>query len=161
MIVVKGILIILIIVTSDLIGNMKAKTFSKRYFSLKKFKSGLGVFKSKLEFTYEPISEIFEDISKLVYENEENIFQRYVQNNDWNLAVDGEKDFLNDDKEVAKGLGKMLGKLDKSGQLNEINLVDEFLDKQIEQSFEEKQKNEKLYKILGRSAGIAIAIVLI
>ena len=46
-------------------------------------------------------------------------------------------------------------------QLNEINLVDNFLDKQIETAFDVKQKNEKLYKILGTSAGIAIAIVLI
>ena len=36
-----------------------------------------------------------------------------------------------DDKEVVKGLGKMLGKLDKDGQLNEIALVNEFIDKQI------------------------------
>ena len=55
----------------------------------------------------------------------------------------------------------MLGKLDKDGQLNEIYLVDEFLDKQIETAFEVKQKNEKLYKILGKSVGIAIAIILI
>ena len=67
MIVIKGILLALIIVTSSLIGNIKSKTFQKRYLELKKFKSGLGIFKSKLEFTYEPVNEIFTDISKLVY----------------------------------------------------------------------------------------------
>ena len=55
----------------------------------------------------------------------------------------------------------MLGKLDKDGQLNEIYVVDSFIDKQIENAYESKQKNEKLYKILGRSIGIAIAIILI
>ena len=161
MIVIKLILIVLIIATSSLIGNIKAKSFEKRYVELKKFKSGLGVFKSKLEFTYEPIDEIFSDISKLVYENEENVFKNFLINKNWNLSVDQQKDFTLEDKEVIKGLGKMLGKLDKSGQLNEINLVDGFLDKQIETAFETKQKNEKLYKVLGRSAGIAIAIVFI
>ena len=161
MIVIKGILLVLIIVTSSLIGNIKSKTFQKRYLELKKFKSGLGIFKSKLEFTYEPVNEIFTDISKLVYEDEENIFKRFTENNDWNLAVDTQNNFNNADKEVAKNLGKMLGRLDKSGQLNEINLVDSFIDKQIENAFEVMKKNEKLYKVLGRSAGIAIAIMFI
>lgn len=161
MIVIKGILLVLIIVTSSLIGNIKSKTFQKRYLELKKFKSGLGIFKSKLEFTYEPVNEIFTDISKLVYEDEENIFKRFTENNDWNLAVDSQNNFNNEDKEVAKNLGKMLGRLDKSGQLNEINLVDSFIDKQIENAFEVMKKNEKLYKVLGRSAGIAIAIMFI
>lgn len=161
MIIVKICLSVLIIIVCSLIGNIKSNSFIKRYDDLKKFKRALGIFKSKLEFTYEPISEIFEDISKLVYEDEDNIFKRFNENGNWNLSVEAEENFTNEDKEVAKGLGKMLGKLDKSGQLNEINLVDEFLDKQIEIAFDTKQKNEKLYKVLGKSAGIAIAIVLI
>ena len=87
--------------------------------------------------------------------------KRFTENNDWNLAVDSQNNFNNEDKEVAKNLGKMLGRLDKSGQLNEINLVDSFIDKQIENAFEVMKKNEKLYKVLGRSAGIAIAIMFI
>lgn len=161
MIIVKGTLIILIIVLCSLIGNLKAKSFEKRYLELKKFKSGLGIFKSKLEFTYEPVSEIFRDISKLVYEDKDNIFKRFLENENWNLSVDLQENFLNEDKEVAKGLGKLLGKLDKDGQLNEINLVDEFIDRQIENSYEIKQKNEKLYRVLGRSVGIAIAIIFV
>ena len=147
--------------TTSFIGNMKAKSFEKRYIELKKFKSGLSIFKSKLEFTYEPVGEIFSDISKMVYEGENNIFQRFIENNDWNFSVDCQENLENEDREVIKSFGKMLGKLDKSGQLNEINLADEFLDKQIENAFEVKQKNEKLYKVLGKCVGIAIAIVLV
>ena len=161
MIFIKFILLGLIIFTSNLIGNIKAKIFEKRYLELKKFKSGLEIFKSKLEFTYEPINEIFSSISNIVYENEDNVFKNFIKNGDWNLSVEEQENFENDDKEVAKGLGKMLGKLDKSGQLNEISLVNEFVDKQIENAFEIKQKNEKLYKVLGKSVGIAIAIVFI
>ena len=128
---------------------------------MKKFKRALGVFKSKLEFTYEPVNEIFESISRIVYEQEDNPFQTFLESKDWNLAVDKQKYFEVEDKDVAKGLGKMLGKLDKDGQLNEIYLVDEFIDKQIESAYEIKQKNEKLYRVLGTSAGIAIAIVFI
>ncbi len=161
MILIKFVLLGLIVITCSLIGNIKAKTFEKRYLELKKFKNGLEIFKSKLEFTYEPVNEIFGDVSKLIYEDNDNIFKRFTQSGNWDIAVDNQKNFENDDKEVAKGLGKMLGKLDKSGQLNEINLVDGFIDKQLEKAFEVKEKNEKLYKVLGKSVGIAIAIVFI
>ena len=58
-------------------------------------------------------------------------------------------------------LGKMLGKTDKSGQISEIELVSNFLDKQINDAEEMKTKNEKLYKTLGVLGGLTIAIILI
>lgn len=161
MIIIKGTLIILIVLVCNMLGNIKAKSFDERYIELKKFKRALGIFRSKLEFTYEPINEIFNDISRFVYDGNNNIFYRFIEKNDWYLAVDMETNFKNDDKEVAKGLGKMLGKLDKDGQLNEINIINQFIDRQIEIAFEEKQKNEKLYKVLGKVLGLALVIVLI
>lgn len=157
---VKIILMCLIVFICSYIGKIKADSFNERYLELKKFKRGLGIFRSKLEFTYEPVNEIFSDISRLVYEDEDNIFKRFVESGDWNLAVEAQNNLTFEDKEVTKSLGKMLGKLDKDGQLNEICLADEFVNKQIENAFEVKQKNEKMYKVLGRSIGIAIAIVL-
>ena len=161
MLVIKFVILGLIVWICSYIGNIKGDSFTKRYIELKKFKNGLGIFKSKLEFTYEPVDEIFTDISNIVYEGNDNVFKRFVQNKDWNLAVEGQNYFNYEDKEVAKGLGKMLGKLDKNGQISEICLVDNFLDKQIENAYEIQQKNKKLYKTLGISTGVAIAIVLI
>ena len=158
--IIKTILMCLIIFVCSYLGKIKADTFTKRYIELKKFKRGLGIFRSKLEFTYEPVNEIFSDISRLVYEGKENVFDSFVKNEDWNIAVESQNNFTNEDKEVIKSLGKMLGKLDKDGQLNEIYLTDEFVNKQIENAFDVRQKNEKMYKVLGRSIGIAIAIVL-
>lgn len=65
--------IILGICTS--IGILKAKTYDNRVLELKKMKNALEVLKSKIEFTYEPIKDIFLEISKIVYANEENIFK--------------------------------------------------------------------------------------
>ena len=44
---------------------------------------------------------------------------------------------------------------------SEINLTEKFLDKQIEIAQQEKDKNEKLYKTLGMTIGLAIVILLI
>ena len=48
-----------------------------------------------------------------------------------------------------------------SGQVNEIKLIDTFLDVQIEKAEQDKRKNEKMYKTLGVTVGLAIVIVLI
>lgn len=48
-----------------------------------------------------------------------------------------------------------------SGQVNEIKLIDSFLNVQIEKAEQEKRKNEKMYKTLGVTVGLAIVIVLI
>ena len=48
------------------IGYYKAKLCEERVIELQKFLSGIMVFKNKVEFTYEPINCIFEDISNLI-----------------------------------------------------------------------------------------------
>ena len=79
----------------------------------------------------------------------------------WSYAVNNTYTNLKeDDKEIILMLGKLLGKTDKNGQISEIDLVSKFLDKQINDSEEDKQKNEKLYKTLGVVCGLVIAIVM-
>lgn len=168
MLILKYIDIGLIIIICTYIGFYKSKKFSLRVKDLKDFKSALSFFRSKIEFTYEPIKDIFEEINKVVYQDNENIFKNFCENNNqnvtenWNEAVRNSKqNFSNDDKEILILLGKMLGKTDKSGQISQIDLVDNFLNKQILDSEEEKRKNEKLYKTLGVISGLIIAIILV
>lgn len=169
MIVIKYVNLLLIIAVCTYMGFSKSKQFSKRLTSLKNIKSSLNIFKAKIEFTYEPIKDIFNEISKIVYKNKENIFKTFcsnLENKDitvaWNEAIEITDEGLNlDDKEVLFMLGKMLGKTDKSGQISEIELVNNFLNKQIEDAEERKSKNEKMYKTLGVVSGLAIVIILV
>ena len=66
-----------------------------------------------------------------------------------------------EDIEVLKGLSNLLGKVDLEGQVNEIELVDNFLDNQIEKAEEESKKSVKMYKTLGVTVGLAMVIILI
>lgn len=63
--------------------------------------------------------------------------------------------------ECIKNLGKLLGKTDIEGQVNQIELVKQFLEKQISDAYAEKNKNEKMYQKLGAIVGLMIVIVLI
>ena len=49
----------------------------------------------------------------------------------------------------------------QSGQLSEIELMENFIDKQIGLAEEARMKNEKLYRSLGIITGLAIVIILI
>ena len=69
--------------------------------------------------------------------------------------------FTTDDINVLKTLGKMLGNTDVEGQVSQIELTEEFLIKEIKEAEEEKRKNTKLYKTLGVTAGLAVAVILI
>ena len=169
MIVLKYVDLFLIILISTYIGFLKANSFSKRILELKNMKNALNMFKTKIEFTYEPIKEIFLEISRIIYQDNNNIFKIFCEKIDskeitiaWNEAVLEYKGSLNDnDKDIIKMLGKMLGKTDKNGQISEIELVSNFLDKQINDAEDMKIKNEKLYKTLGVIGDLTVAIVLI
>ena len=58
-------------------------------------------------------------------------------------------------------MGKLLGKTDIEGQLSEIELGLELINKQIKDAEIEKNKNSKLYKTMGVILGIGISIILI
>lgn len=166
--ILKIIISLLIIYVCTYLGIYKAKKFEARERELKRIKNSLAFFKSKIEFTYEPIKEIFTQISKLVYLHKDNIFLRttnYLEefnvNDSWNKAVDETVDLNKEDREVLKMFGKLLGKTDKNGQISEIEISQSFIEKQIEKAEQEKNKNSKLYKSLGISLGIGIVIVFI
>lgn len=169
MLYLKILNMISIIFICSYIGIDKAKTFSTRVFKLRNLKNSFNIFKTKLEFTYEPIKEIFTEISEIVYKNKSNMFKSYIENmkkgefeEAWNLAV-AENSFSlsKDDIKIISNFGNLLGKTDLKGQINEIELANSFLDKQIVEAEEIRKKNDKLYKSLGIIIGITIVIVLV
>lgn len=149
------------------IGNLKAKSYENRVIDLTKFQNSLVMFKSKIEFTYEPINNIFSDISKVIYENDNNIFIETLKRDKeiylaWNESIDNQKNnFNNEDKEIIKMFGKLLGKTDLKGQVSQIELTQKLIEKQIEKAENDKIKNSKLYKTMGIICGMAICIILV
>jgi stage III sporulation protein AB len=165
--IIKIILSIAIVAICTYLGFCKSRTYEIREKELKKIQSALSFFKSKIEFTYEPIQEIFTQISKSIYLHKDNIFlttTQYMENLDvntsWNNAVEENYNFNKEDKEILKMFGKLLGKTDKKGQLSEIEITQNFIEKQTKKAEEEKNKNSKLYKTIGIIVGLAIVIIL-
>ena len=154
--IIKYFMLFCILIASSLIGKFLAKKYVYRLEELEEIENILNIIKNKIKFTYEPIPEIFKEISNNFSEHIEEIFKNSVikmKNNSasiaWCESIEESNNNMNkEDKEVLKGLSKLLGKTDINGQINEIKLVSNFLDTQIQIAQKEKEKNEKMYKTL-------------
>ena len=169
MIILKSIVFVLIFCTTTLIGIIISNKYKSRVKELKEIKTALNVLETKMKYTYEPIAEIFNEISAGTNSNISNIFKNTVSNmyhhsagDAWTNALDNTNTNLNkEDISVLKNLNKLLGKTNLEGQVSEIQLTTKFLDTQIEKAEKEREKNQKLYKNLGIIAGLTIIIILI
>ena len=167
--IIKYIMLFLIFISANLIGKIIAKKYTDRLQELEEMKNALNIFKSKIKFTYQPIPEIFEEISNNSNRNIANIFKSSRENMEnlsaeeaWIKAIEESKNNLTkEDKNTLKMLSKLLGQTDVNGQISQIEITENFLETQIKQAQEEKQKNEKLYIRLGTTIGLVIVIILI
>ena len=66
----------------------------------------------------------------------------------------------NEDLNLIRTFGNMLGKTDVEGQISEINQFAILLNGQIEKAKDEEGKNSKMYKSLGTIVGLGIVILL-
>ena len=166
--IIKYSILFLILVFSSLIGRCLSKRYLYRLEELEEMNSALNIFKSKIKFTYEPIPEIFQEISENLNKNIGRIFLDAKEkmktdnaNIAWEKAVEESNTNLKkEDKYIIKNLSKLLGQTDSEGQISQIEITQNFLETQIKEAVQEKQKNEKLYSRLGTTIGLAIIIIL-
>ena len=74
--IIKYFMLLLIFISSSLIGRFIGKKYSYRLEELEEMKNILNVFKSKIRFTYEPIPQIFKEIANNAKENIGQIFEK-------------------------------------------------------------------------------------
>ena len=166
---IKYLLLIGIFGLSTAIGLAISKSYENRVVELREFKNILNMMKTKIKFTYEPLAEIFKQIANKNETNIEKIFSQmaiqmtYSQTREaWeNCIQEADISINQEDKDILKKLGKLLGQTDVEGQISEIEVTENFLNTQIDKAEEEKKKNQKMYKTLGVTIGLVFVIVLI
>ena len=166
---IKVFILFLIFYSSLKVGKVIAKKYYNRVTELKEMNNALNMFLTKIRFTYESVPESFSEIGNNIKGTIGGILKKASDKmknmsagEAWEQAIEENETSLTDeDKNVIKNLGRMLGKTDLEGQVSEIKLVLNFLNTQINIAEKEKQKNEKLYKTLGGVIGLVIVIILV
>ena len=166
--ILKFIILIMIFLLSAFIGILISKKYSSRVLELKELKNALNILKTKIKFTYEPLPEIFKQMSENLQKNISAIFYNASINmkdmptkEAWETSISSATlNLNNEDISMLKNLGKLLGKTDVEGQVSQIELTSSFIDMQIKKAEDERRKNEKMYKTLGTVIGLAIVIIL-
>ena len=131
MLIIKILIYSFIFLSSSLVGILLSKKYIDREEELKDFKNALNIFKTKIKYTYEPIGEIFEEISGTVNSNIGRVFEAASSNmkdkstsEAWRIAIDSETLNIDDeDRKVLKNLSKLLrknryGRADKPDRIN-------------------------------------------
>lgn len=119
MVIVKYLTLILIFICSSYMGILISKRYSNRVVELKDMKTALNIFETKVKLTYEPIPQIFQEISKKTKENVSTIFEMASEHMKYKDAGSAWQESLNmvetnmnkEDIEVLKGLSNLLGKV--------------------------------------------------
>lgn len=169
MYILKILLLIGVFCTSTCIGIIISKRFSNRVDILKEMKNALNMFEVKINFACEALPNVFSEIAdktkgpvKRIFKDTTLHMDKMIAGEAWNVAVENNQECLKkEDIDTLKTLGKMLGKTDIEGQISQIKLVEEFLDEQINEATDEKNKNAKMYQKLGAIVGLIMVIVLI
>lgn len=169
MIIIKTIILISAFGISTLLGITFANKYKDRVNDLKSIRNILNIIGTKIKYTYEPLPQIFSEISKTfdgeigqIFKISKEKMKDLSAGESWHYAIENSNTNMNkEDLKLLMNLEKLLGKTNVEGQESEIELMKKFIETQIQKAEEEQRKNEKLYKNLGIIAGLAIVIILI
>ncbi len=166
--IIKYFMLFLILLGCTLLGRYISRKYVFRVKELEEIKNALNMLQSKIKFTYEPIPEIFGEIAENTKNSISEIFKKAKEkmktktaNIAWEEAInESENNLTKEDKYVLKTLSKLLGQTDVEGQISQIEITQKFLETQLKEAQEQREKNEKLYSKLGITIGLAIVIIL-
>ena len=166
--------IVLIMVSTGLIGLYYSNVDGYRISDLLEMKRAISILQSEIEYTGTPLAEaasnvawrtkgsvsrIFERLSKLIETNKQDSISTI-----WESAFLPSADeayFSKKDIEQFLEFGNALGYLDGNMQLKNIALLLDYIDSRIDELNESKTKNQKMYRSAGFLTGLLIVVVLI
>ena len=155
-------------------GMYLGSVYGFRLDDLKRFKKGLLILRSEINYLGTPLDQALHNIAHKL--GTEHAMARFFEGTALGISQqqfpeEAVADSLAqcervlylspEDKETLKSFGKTLGYLDKSLQLEAIAMTLHYLDERIEQENAYSLKYKKLYQTLGVLAGLLIVVLLI
>lgn len=174
MLIIKRVLAISVSLIVGYMGYIYSKRYVQRVLELFDLICALQMFETKVRYKSEPIGEAFIYISSVIKTRAGQIFYdtvEYLKFSDgvlasqaWNHSIEKNMPYLslnNVEKQILMSFGNNLGNSDIDGQIKNINLVINQLEKQVKIAQDDSEKNSKMYKNLGVLGGMALFILLL
>lgn len=165
---------VIIVLSSTLIGFFYSRKEEYRINDLNEMKRAFTILISEIEYASNSLPESMinisnkteNPISKILIDFAENLNKKDGQTIQqlWTEAVIKNKNdtyFIDEDLENIKSFGSTLGYLDRNMQINNINIMIDYINKKTDTLSEISIKNKKMYRSLGILGGMIIAIILI
>ena len=137
------------------------------------WKKALICLRGEVEYARTPLPEAFQvvgqknagKVGKFFVSLSEKLFEADTGQMDefWQECLDKtfeKKDLLSEDRGIVNDMGKTLGYLDVTMQVNTINLYLERLQQSLALQEREKKEKIRLYNLLGVSGGVFIALMI-
>lgn len=161
---------LLIISASSIAGFFQSEKLNKRVSFLEQYINFINDINTQIRFTMQPIeniiktcasSEIFKEFITAI---NKKINKNVAFNKAWESSIEILRDeFCLKENEInlVKKFGEKLGCSDICGQQAHCKMNLNFAKEALKAAKDEKNKKGKLYKVLGVSAGVCIALIII
>lgn len=168
----KGILCLIVVLACGGLGIIKSHTYSQRLAELCGMKDMIQMLRTEMSYRKDPLPAVFARISaykntaamNILWECSLLMKESLDFRQCWQKAVETacrESCLTAEDLAIIEDLGLQLGKSDVQGQTAMFSLADAKLETQIREAAKEKESKGKMYRSLGFSIGIVIAVILI
>ena len=154
---IKMLLCISIVVSSSLVGFHYSNSLFRRKSILEDFLLQIKNCSTKIRYNSGDLCEIFNSsFMGVSFDSEKPFAEQWCE-----MLEDYSKTLSDEDIKILTDFSKNLGTYDVSGELSNISMYVEMLNSQIEKADYDIKEKSKLYKTLGMSFGLAVAILLI
>lgn len=168
----KVFLCLVIILACGGLGMIKAQTYNQRLRELTDFKDMIQILKTEMSYRKDPLPAAFARISAykdnpamdLLFECSKLMKENLDFKQCWQQAMREAyrgSELKDEDRTIIEDLGLQLGKSDIQGQASMFALAESRLNAQIDDAIKEKGTKGRMYKGMGFSIGIVIAVILI
>ncbi|MCB6993728.1 stage III sporulation protein AB [bacterium 210820-DFI.6.37] len=168
----KGILCLVVILACGGLGMIKSQTYSQRLTELTGLTDMLQMLRTEMSYRKDPLPAVFSRISAykdtvamdILWECGLRMKESLDFKQCWQEAVEiacAESCLTEGDLAIVKDLGLQLGKSDVQGQASMFSLAEAKLEGQIREATKDKESRGRMYRGLGFSIGIVIAVILI
>lgn len=165
--------IILAFLASSLIGIMKSNEIKRRKRVLDDFKELMVLISTKIGYFKEPLPVIFKNLLPETDSERKRLLEHCLMGFEmgeqdigviWVNAVENAYDSVPltvEDRRVLSGCGQFLGQSDYESQKKHFSLLNQQLDRQIDDAAHQVITKGKMYSKIGVSLGALIAVALI